>query len=133
MAHETVLIVTTAGDTHPSIEEALQAPGFTVRVAGGLPRALESLAEASPSVIVVYCPEAPEVCRGLRRVTPLPILVLLPDAREELVVKSLEAGADDCQCTAMGTREIVLRVRALLRRYAWAFAPLNEQPATCPG
>ncbi len=132
MAHETVLIVSTDGDTHPPIEEALQISGYAVRVAGGLQRALESLAVASPSAIVISCPGASEVCRALRRATELPILVLLPPAAEQEVVKCLEAGADDCQCLDTGTREVVLRLRALLRRYAWVFAPRSEQAVMSP-
>jgi two-component system KDP operon response regulator KdpE len=58
------------------------------------------------------------VIRNLRQHSPLPIVALSADSREEAVVHALEAGADDYIVKPFGTKELVARVDNALRRIA---------------
>ncbi|MHB0878494.1 MAG: response regulator [Anaerolineae bacterium] len=55
-------------------------------------------------------------CLSIRQATSVPILALLPSMAEVEVLEAFSAGADDCQSAIIGDREVVLRIRALLRR-----------------
>ncbi|MGE4428931.1 MAG: winged helix-turn-helix domain-containing protein, partial [Solirubrobacteraceae bacterium] len=57
-----------------------------------------------------------EVCRGLREWTVVPILVLSAIDEEDEKVSALEAGADDYVTKPFGSRELVARLEAALRR-----------------
>ena len=57
-----------------------------------------------------------EVCRALRRRSNVPILMLTAKGEEVDKVVGLELGADDYVTKPVGMRELLARVRALLRR-----------------
>ena len=57
-----------------------------------------------------------EVCRQLRAWSAMPILVLSAVGDEDQKVRALEAGADDYVTKPFGPRELVARLRALMRR-----------------
>ena len=57
-----------------------------------------------------------EVTRSLREWSEMPILVLSAVGEEEQKVRALEAGADDYITKPFGTRELVARLQAALRR-----------------
>ena len=59
-----------------------------------------------------------EVTRRLREWSEMPILVLSAVGEEEQKVRALEAGADDYITKPFGTRELVARLQAALRRAA---------------
>jgi len=79
-----------------------------------------------------------EVIRELREANwSLPILVVSAQGSEDMRVRALELGADDYLTKPMGIREMVARVRALLRRnrteqeiYDWRFVHCAQ---TTPG
>ena len=58
-----------------------------------------------------------EVLRRLRQTSPVPVLMLTARAEEVDRVIGLEVGADDYLTKPFGTRELVARIRALLRRH----------------
>jgi DNA-binding response OmpR family regulator len=64
------------------------------------------------------------VCRELREASDLPVLMLTALTDEEARVAGLEAGADDYVCKPFSPRELVLRIRSLLRRMRADPAPL---------
>ena len=66
------------------------------------------------------------VCRDLRARWDLPVLMLTALGDEDARVAGLEAGADDYVCKPFSPRELVLRIRALLRRTASGNASLPE-------
>ncbi len=101
------------------IAEALAGVGFEVTVVRGWSRALESIQQVQPS-LVLFC-SAPDtgLIRTLRGMTRAPIMSLLVDGAESDRVDALIAGADDCQPTTVESGEIVMRVRGLLRRSEW--------------
>jgi two-component system response regulator BaeR len=65
-----------------------------------------------------------EVCRAIRRFSPVPILMLTARVDEIDRVMGLEVGADDYICKPFSPREVMARVRAQLRRaQGWVAAP----------
>jgi DNA-binding response OmpR family regulator len=99
----------------------LEKEGFQVACAADGPEAIEMAQRERPALVVldVMLPtiDGFEVCRRLRRDSEVPILMLT--ARDEDVDKivGLELGADDYLTKPFNPREMVARVKAILRRY----------------
>jgi len=99
----------------------LEKEGFQVACAADGPEAIEMAHRQRPALVVldVMLPtiDGFEVCRRLRRDSEVPILMLT--ARNEDVDKivGLELGADDYLTKPFNPREMVARVKAILRRY----------------
>ena len=121
MPAHTILIV----DDEPSITELVQLylerEGFGCLFARDGAAALEAVAQKDPDLMIldVMLPEVDgfEVCRRLRAEDhPIPIIMLT--ARDEDVDKivGLELGADDYLTKPFNPRELVARVKAILRR-----------------
>ena len=98
----------------------LRAAGFEPRVAADGPSALTAFADAAPAVLLLDLNlpglDGIEVCRVIRRDSAVPILMLTARADEIDRIIGLEIGADDYLCKPYSPREVVARVRALLRR-----------------
>lgn len=60
-----------------------------------------------------------EVCRRIREKSDVPILMLTAKRREEDIVRGLDFGADDYLTKPFSVKELLARVRAILRRAAW--------------
>jgi DNA-binding response OmpR family regulator len=105
----------------------LEKEGFQVLCASDGPAALESTRRSGPALVVLdlMLPgiDGFEVCRRLRQDSDVPILMLT--ARNEDVDKivGLELGADDYLTKPFNPREMVARVKAILRRYAGGQRP----------
>ena len=133
MTHELILLV----DDEPHIIELarlyLQQEGFRVDSAGDGLTALERVSAQPPDLIVLdlMLPRLDgwEVCKRIREESDLPILMLT--ARDEDIDKivGLELGADDYMTKPFNPRELVARVKAILRRmgtrHAGAAPPLH--------
>jgi two-component system, OmpR family, alkaline phosphatase synthesis response regulator PhoP len=112
-------------DDEPSIVQLsrmyLEREGFTVESAGDGETAIEAATRLKPALMVldVMLPKVDgfEVCRRLRAENN-PILIIMLTARDEDIDKiiGLELGADDYLTKPFNPRELVARVRALLRR-----------------
>ena len=122
-------------DDDPHLREvvryALAREGHSVREAGDGRLALEAVAAAPPDMLVldVLMPELDglEVCRQIRKSSNLPILFLSSRGEEVDRVMGLDLGGDDYLSKPFSTRELVSRVRALLRRSTGGAAPSAEQ------
>ncbi|CEP68193.1 Signal transduction response regulator, receiver domain [Moorella glycerini] len=122
MALPKVLIV----DDEPAILELvsfnLQQAGFTTVTASDGAEALQKAAAEKPDLIIldVMLPRVDgfEVCRSLRARGNTPILMLTARREEVDRVLGLELGADDYLTKPFSPRELVARVRAILRRAA---------------
>jgi two-component system OmpR family response regulator len=118
-------------DDDPRLREllaiALQRAGFTVIAASDGQQALTHAAREAPDLVVldVGLPELDgfEVCRRLRARADTPILFLTARADEVDRVVGLELGADDYVTKPFSPRELVARVRAILKRAGAAAAP----------
>ncbi len=99
---------------------ALELEGYQVREAVDGPTALAAAADPTLDLIVldVMLPglDGVALCRRLRERSDVSILMVTPLAREEDIVRGLDAGADDCLGKPFGVDELLARVRAILRR-----------------
>src|SRR2546421_2955356 len=99
----------------------LQAEGFTVETAGNGREALEKVRIARPDLLVLdlMMPgiDGWEVCRKLRSEGDLPIIMLTARGDDVDKIVGLELGADDYMTKPFNPRELVARVKAVLRRY----------------
>lgn len=111
-------------DDDPHLREvaryALAREGFTVREASDGLKALSAFEAAPPHLIVldVLMPELDglEVCRRIRKTSSVPILFLSSRGEEVDRVMGLDLGGDDYLTKPFSTRELVSRVKAILRR-----------------
>ncbi|MEW6048246.1 MAG: response regulator transcription factor [Bacillota bacterium] len=128
-------------DDEPSIVElvqfALQKEGFVTESASDGLEALEKVERAKPDLVLLdlMLPglDGLEVCRQIRRKTNVPIVMLTAKASEVDKVVGLELGADDYITKPFSPRELVARVRAVLRRSQaaqGAAAPAEVQTAS---
>lgn len=112
----------------------LKKGGFAVSVAGNGAEALEKAASEHPSLIVLDLAlpdiDGIDVCRRIRQRSDIPILMLT--ARDDDVDKiiGLEVGADDYLTKPFNPRELVARVKSILRRAAPARRALESQVLT---
>jgi len=99
---------------------ALESEGFEVVTAYDGEQALDKLALARPDLVVldVMLPKIDgfEVCRRVRESTTIPVILLTAKKEDEDVILGLELGADDYVTKPFTPRELVLRVKAVLRR-----------------
>lgn len=120
MTGERILVV----DDEPSILDLvglyLGREGFNVQTAGDGAQALQILQARPPALLVLdlMLPEVDgfEVCRRVRATSSLPILMLTARDDEVDKIVGLELGADDYLTKPFNPRELVARVKAILRR-----------------
>ena len=102
----------------------LRGEGFTVTQAYDGPEALDAVERDQPDLVLldVMLPglDGIEVCRRIQARRPIPVLMLTARAEEADVLVGLAVGADDYVTKPFRAREVVARVRALLRRVARA-------------
>jgi two-component system phosphate regulon response regulator PhoB len=118
-----VLVVEDEPDIRSLIAHHLERDGFRCRTAGNGGDALAAVRAAAPDLIVldVMLPgmDGLEVCRRLRAdatSATVPIIMLTAKADEVDRVVGLELGADDYVVKPFSPKELVARVRAVLRR-----------------
>jgi len=120
MAGERILVVDDEAHIVDLARLYLERDGFSVESAADGEAALACLHPAEPALIILdlMLPKIDgwEVCRRVRAESEVPILMLT--ARDEDVDKivGLELGADDYMTKPFNPRELVARVRAILRR-----------------
>ncbi|HMM22478.1 MAG TPA: response regulator transcription factor [Selenomonadales bacterium] len=122
MNGKTVLIV----DDEAQIRELLSLyfiqEGFTVAEAADGASALLSMQRVKPDIIIldIMMPvlDGIEVCRQIRKVSNVPIIILTSRTEDDDRILGLEIGADDYVAKPFNPKEIVARARAVLRRTA---------------
>lgn len=116
----TILIVEDDPDIRILVTALLQAEGFAVEQAENAIDMDDTLARTRPDLIILDLmlpgEDGLSICRRLRNADVLPILMLSAKGDEIDRVVGLEMGADDYLVKPFGPRELLARVRALLRR-----------------
>ncbi len=128
-------------DDEPQIARVLRAGlttrGYECRVAADGVSALETFGDWHPDLVVTDLAmpnmDGLELCRKLRAVSQIPIIVLSVRGEERMKVDALDAGADDYVTKPFGIDELLARVRASLRRAATPIAAEPAAPAILAG
>jgi two-component system KDP operon response regulator KdpE len=111
-------------DDEPQITRVLRtvltSQGYQVRTAAEGEAALSNFAEWRPELVItdLYMPhmDGVELCRRIRAISTVPIIVLSVKGEERTKVEALDSGADDYVTKPFGIDELLARVRAALRR-----------------
>jgi DNA-binding response OmpR family regulator len=121
-APHTVLVVEDETSIASFVAAYLRNAGYVVSTAATAQAALVQLASESPALVILdlNLPDGDgvELCRRIRKTSDVPILMLT--ARDEDIDKiiGLEVGADDYMTKPFNPRELVARVKSILRRAA---------------
>jgi phosphate regulon transcriptional regulator PhoB len=127
---DTILIVDDEQDVLDLLVYNLQKAGFRITTARDGAAALQKVRDEMPSLIILdlMLPQldGTEVCKQLKadsKTAPIPIIMLTAKAEEVDRVVGLELGADDYVIKPFSPREMVLRVKTVLRRASGKAAP----------
>jgi DNA-binding response OmpR family regulator len=120
MADNKVLIVEDDVNLLETLKYNLRKEGYDVVTASDGEQAIEAARRENPDLLIldVMLPKMSgfEVCRVLRQEMIVPILMLTAKADETDKIVGLEIGADDYMTKPFSIRELLARVRAMLRR-----------------
>lgn len=120
MSGELILLVDDDERLREIVGMALESEGYRVRTAASAEEASDLLGKEEPDLLIldVMLPgrDGFELCRQIRTRSGVPILMLTAKTDTVDVVVGLESGADDYVTKPFVTKELVARIRALLRR-----------------
>ena len=122
MAHgrRTILMVEDEPSITAPLSEALEREGFDSAVARTAAEGVSLAGDLDPDLVLldVMLPDGSgyDVCRELRRDSEVPIIMLTARGEETDRIVGLEVGADDYVLKPFSARELVARIRAVLRR-----------------
>ena len=102
------------------LRTSLNAQGYEIRVANDGETALEIVKDFAPDLVITDLAmpnmNGIELCRRLRKMSQVPILVLSVRGEERSKIEALDSGADDYVTKPFSTGELLARIRAALRR-----------------
>jgi two-component system response regulator RegX3 len=117
-----ILLVEDESSLSEPLAFLLEREGYTVTIAADGPSALSAFDATGADLVLLdlMLPGLPgtEVCRQLRTRSTVPIIMLTAKDSEVDIVVGLELGADDYVTKPYSTRELLARIRAVLRRRA---------------
>ncbi|MFM8304152.1 MAG: response regulator transcription factor [Actinomycetota bacterium] len=118
----TILVVEDETTIAQAVAARLRSEGFAVEVATDGPAGVAACATLAPDLVVLdlMLPglDGLEVCRRIQQDRRVPVLMLTARDTEDDLVTGLAVGADDYLTKPFSGRELVARIRALLRRSA---------------
>ena len=127
MSGRRILVVEDEETIATSVAARLRSEGFEVEIRGDGVAAIERARSWLPEVVIldVMLPglDGLEVCREIQRHRAVPVLMLTARDTEADLLVGLGVGADDYMTKPFSPRELVARVRALLRRVERSPAP----------
>lgn len=130
MGTKRILVVDDDPKILKALEQALRQEGYDVYRAADGEAALKAAREHNPDLVVldIMLPKLDgfEVCAKLRALGNVPILILSARAEEMDKVVGFNVGADDYLTKPFRLSELILRVRAILRRAAAASTPAES-------
>jgi len=103
------------------VSEVLKAMGYQVIAASSGKSAVEMVAVEQPDLVLldILLPQGPdgyEVCRRIREFSDVPVIMLTARALETDMLHGFDVGADDYLTKPFSAKELVARVKAVLRR-----------------
>jgi two-component system KDP operon response regulator KdpE len=118
---ETILVVEDEPRVMRLIDEVLKAVGYGVIAVCSGKEAIEKVALEQPDLVLldILLPNGPdgyEVCRRIREFSDVAVVMLTAKAQESDMLRGFDAGADDYLTKPFSAKELVARVRAVLRR-----------------
>jgi two-component system response regulator RegX3 len=126
-AARTILLVEDEDSIALPLAAALEREGYLTRITGSAPEAIALAAELQPDLLLLDVMLSDgsglDVCREVRRLSAVPIIMLTARGDETDRVVGLELGADDYVVKPFSARELVARIRAVLRRVPDEAAP----------
>ena len=124
-----ILVVEDDATVAEVVVRYLQREGFEVESVGDGREALERAGRSLPDLVVLdlMLPglDGLEVCRRLRAVAPIPVIMLTARGEESDRVLGLELGADDYVAKPFSPRELTARVKSVLRRAQGPLSPVD--------
>ena len=133
----TILVVDDEANLRHTLAYALRQEGYEVMTAEDGEAAIETFKASAPELVILdlMLPKLDglEVCRRIRRQSDVPILMLTARDSELDRVVGLEIGADDYLVKPFSMRELVARVRAMLRRASRVAEPPAVGVIDLPG
>ena len=126
-----ILIVDDEPQIGRVLRTGLNSHGYDVRVAADGIAAMDTFNDWHPDLVVTDLTmpnmDGVELCRRLRLISQIPIVVLSARGEEKMKVEVLDIGADDYVTKPFGIDELLARIRAALRR---AKMPVTEPTST---
>lgn len=124
MKDEYILIVDDEAPIREMIQTALDLAGYNSQQAGDTTQAYQMITDKRPCLILLdwMMPNGSsgvDFCRRIKRddlMTEIPVIMLTARSEEDNKVQGLDAGADDYMTKPFSTRELISRIKAVLRR-----------------
>ena len=117
---ERILVVDDEPQLTRVLRTGLKARGYDVRAAADGLAGFETFSDWHPDLVITDLAmpnmDGLELCRRLRAVSQVPIIILSAKGEEKIKVEALDIGADDFVTKPFGIDELLARVRAALRR-----------------
>ena len=128
-----ILIVDDEPQITRVLRRSLTSHGYDVRSAADGESALETFGDWGPDLVITDLSmpnlDGLELCKRMRQLSSVPVIVLSVKGEEQTKVEALDAGADDYITKPFGMDELLARIRATLRRAPEQQAEESE-PAT---
>ncbi len=118
------------------LREALTATGFEVLAASNGENAIAMMALEQPDLVVLDIMltggmDGFEVCRRLREFSDAPVLMLTAKVRDADRLRGFDCGTDDYITKPFNTKELIARIRAVLKRTRTGSKPAPEAVLDC--
>jgi two-component system KDP operon response regulator KdpE len=118
---EKILVVDDEPRVIRLVTAVLEAVGYDVIAASSAESAVEMVALEQPDLVLLDIlllsgPDGYHVCRRIREFSEVPVIMLTAKARDEDIEQGFEAGADDYLTKPFNAKELIARVKAVLRR-----------------
>ncbi|HXD31974.1 MAG TPA: response regulator transcription factor [Pyrinomonadaceae bacterium] len=127
-----ILVVDDEPQLRRVLRTGLKSRGYDVRAAADGTSGFETFNDWQPDLVITDLAmpnmDGLELCRQLRAVSQVPIIILSAKGEEKVKVEALDIGADDFVTKPFGIDELLARVRAALRRATSQPADETEEP-----
>ncbi len=133
----TILVIDDDPDVNAILKMTLERAGYQVVVAASGAEGLERAMDCRPDLILldIMMPRMDgwQVCHRLREVTEVPIIMLTVLGKENDIARGLQLGADDYIAKPWSNRELLARIRAVMRRAETSSCDVTRQDIYASG